>query len=142
MGQVQSLSTQTEVAASPETVRSVFLDFQRHKEWHHVYTIKCVDPTIQPANLKPGDKLDVDIKGFPFKFQFQPKIIVSSRFELFSNIVNHAHTRKILQTHSNGSEASLFCFPGTIIFTSLIVKIRWVEPRSYRKKISGGSSLL
>ncbi|KAI1385653.1 uncharacterized protein F4822DRAFT_413813 [Hypoxylon trugodes] len=72
------LSAQTEIAAPPEVVRSVFLDFQQHKEFHHIFTIKSLDPSIQPVNLKPGDKLDVDIKGYPFKFQFQPTIIENS----------------------------------------------------------------
>ncbi|KAI0008852.1 hypothetical protein F4779DRAFT_585534 [Xylariaceae sp. FL0662B] len=78
MGQSRSLSIETEISAPPETVRSVFLDFRRHKEWHHIFTIKCLDPTIEPVNLKLGDKLDIDIKGYSFKFQFQPTIVENS----------------------------------------------------------------
>ncbi|KAK8071199.1 hypothetical protein PG997_011402 [Apiospora hydei] len=74
MGQSQSVSTQTEVAAPPET----FLNFQQHKEWHGIFEIKCLDPNIQRANLKPGDKLDVNIKGYPLKFQFQPTVLYNS----------------------------------------------------------------
>jgi hypothetical protein len=60
--------------------RKQLLDFHRHKQWHQIYTIKSLDPSIEPAHLKPGHKLDVDIKGYPFKFQFQPTIAVSSDY--------------------------------------------------------------
>ncbi|RYP26548.1 hypothetical protein DL768_011688 [Monosporascus sp. mg162] len=63
MGQSQSLSTQIEIAATPET----FLDFQRYKEWHQTFSITSLDPGKQPMDLKPGDRLEVDIKGFSFK---------------------------------------------------------------------------
>jgi len=55
--------TQIEIAASPETVRSVFLDWQRYKEWHQAWTFTTHDSTKQPADLKPGDGIKVDLKG-------------------------------------------------------------------------------
>ncbi|VUC26700.1 unnamed protein product [Clonostachys rosea] len=78
MGQSHSLSVQIEIEAPPETVRSVVLDFQRYKEFHQVFTIQCLDPEMQPEDLQAGDKLDVDIKGYSFKFRFQPTLVENS----------------------------------------------------------------
>ncbi|CAH0047555.1 unnamed protein product [Clonostachys solani] len=79
MGQTCSLYSQIEINASPEIVRSVLLDFERHKNWHATYVFKCLDPKIKPIDLKPGDKLDMEIRGYtlmgcPYPFRFQPTL--------------------------------------------------------------------
>ncbi|KAF2094254.1 hypothetical protein NA57DRAFT_60886 [Rhizodiscina lignyota] len=67
MGQSQSIVTQIEIAASPKTVRAVFLDFQRYKEWHQDWTFESLNPNVQPADLMPEDRLKIDLKGTTIK---------------------------------------------------------------------------
>ncbi|KAI5460084.1 hypothetical protein BGZ63DRAFT_455619 [Mariannaea sp. PMI_226] len=58
-----TLTTEIEIAASPETVRSVFLDFQRYKDWHQTSAIVPSVSDKQAVNLAPGDRIKVDLKG-------------------------------------------------------------------------------
>ncbi|KAI1618933.1 hypothetical protein EDD36DRAFT_45546 [Exophiala viscosa] len=71
MGQSQSLSTQVEIQASPDTVRSVFMDFSRYNQWTN-WSIVPTDSGKQPADLKPNDYLKVDIGG---GMAFQPLVV-------------------------------------------------------------------
>ncbi|KAF2786101.1 hypothetical protein K505DRAFT_260652 [Melanomma pulvis-pyrius CBS 109.77] len=59
----QPPSAEIEIEASPETVRSILLDFQRHNEWNQHWTLTALDSSKQPANLKPGDKIKIVTKG-------------------------------------------------------------------------------
>ncbi|KAK0703084.1 hypothetical protein B0T26DRAFT_729782 [Lasiosphaeria miniovina] len=64
---VQTLTTQIEIAAPPEVVRSVFLDFDQYKEWHPSWlSIAVVDPAKRPADLQPKDVLKVGLKTYYF----------------------------------------------------------------------------
>ncbi|CAI6098788.1 unnamed protein product [Clonostachys chloroleuca] len=79
MGQTYSLFTKIEINAPPDIVRSVLLDFEHHKNWHATYVFKSLDPKIKPIDLRPGDKLDIEIRGYtfmgyPYPFRFQPTI--------------------------------------------------------------------
>ncbi|KAH8660547.1 hypothetical protein BX600DRAFT_438760 [Xylariales sp. PMI_506] len=62
----QSVSSSIEIAASPEVVRSVFLDFGRYSEWHKVFQIKPMEADKKPSALTPGDALEVNKNGFIF----------------------------------------------------------------------------
>ncbi|OTB08091.1 hypothetical protein M426DRAFT_7897 [Hypoxylon sp. CI-4A] len=70
MGQASSLQVETEIAAPPELVRSIFMDFPKQEQWHHIFSLTTVHSNQEAIDLKPGDKISVDIKGYAFKFAF------------------------------------------------------------------------
>ncbi|KAK4935079.1 hypothetical protein LTR10_023811 [Elasticomyces elasticus] len=74
MGQSQSLSTQVEIQASPDAVRSIFMDFPRYKQWTN-WSITPIDSSKTSADLKPNDRLKVDIGG---GMAFQPLVMENS----------------------------------------------------------------
>ncbi|WYZ45978.1 hypothetical protein EsH8_IX_000203 [Colletotrichum jinshuiense] len=67
MGQTQSVSAEIEIQASPATVRSVFLDFQRYKQWSQGWVIEPVEPTKSPLELKADDQVKVNMRGTAFQ---------------------------------------------------------------------------
>ncbi|KAF2242712.1 hypothetical protein BU26DRAFT_524277 [Trematosphaeria pertusa] len=78
MGQSQSISTRIEIAASPEAVRSVLLDFQRCAEWTQRYAFSTLNDK-QPTDLQSGDRIKVDMKGTVF----HPTVVVKHRVNPF-----------------------------------------------------------
>ncbi|KAI5863934.1 hypothetical protein GGS23DRAFT_522023 [Durotheca rogersii] len=66
MGQAFSVPCQIEIAAPPATVRSVFLDFPRYKEWQEAWTIEPVDSGKNLSEIDTGDSLRVSMHGMVF----------------------------------------------------------------------------
>ncbi|KAF1962723.1 hypothetical protein CC80DRAFT_487213 [Byssothecium circinans] len=68
MGQKHSISTTIEIASPPETVRAVFMDWQNFKTWNQRMALTPLEPSDRaPADLQPGDKIKVDLKGTVFR---------------------------------------------------------------------------
>ncbi|KDN64066.1 putative cytochrome P450 [Colletotrichum sublineola] len=67
MGFSHSVSTEIEIQASPADVRSVFLDFQRYKEWSQGWTLTPTEPGKNPSDLKDGDQIQANMKSMAFK---------------------------------------------------------------------------
>ncbi|KAK6076989.1 activator of hsp90 ATPase 1 family protein [Seiridium cupressi] len=70
MGQSQAIVAQIEIQASPETVRSVYMDFPRYKEWTN-WKFEPVVASKTSSALKPKDKLKVDLGSM----KFEPAIV-------------------------------------------------------------------
>ncbi|KAF3017788.1 hypothetical protein E8E14_009155 [Neopestalotiopsis sp. 37M] len=68
-----TISAEVEIQASPETVRSVFMNFSRYKEWSK-WTFTPADSSTKPDSLKAGDKLQVDLGSM----KFQPLVLDNS----------------------------------------------------------------
>ncbi|TDZ15557.1 hypothetical protein Cob_v011485 [Colletotrichum orbiculare MAFF 240422] len=66
MGVTHSVATEVEIAASPATVRSVFLDWPRYKEWTKVWTMETKDAATKASEVKSGDFVNVNLKGYAF----------------------------------------------------------------------------
>ncbi|GJC90756.1 hypothetical protein ColLi_13594 [Colletotrichum liriopes] len=67
MGVTISQHARIEILASPSTVRSVFLDFQRYSQWQDVFQIEPITPGQNPTELKKGDRVKVNMRGFVFR---------------------------------------------------------------------------
>ncbi|KAK1585574.1 uncharacterized protein LY79DRAFT_518511 [Colletotrichum navitas] len=67
MGSTHSLSAEIEIQASPADVRSVFLDFQRYKEWSQGWTLTPMEAGKDPSDLKDGDQIQANMRGMSFK---------------------------------------------------------------------------
>ncbi|GKT84460.1 activator of hsp90 ATPase 1 family protein [Colletotrichum tofieldiae] len=67
MGVTISQHARIEILASPSTVRSVFLDFQRYSQWQDVFQIEPITPEQDPTELKKGDRVKVNMRGFVFR---------------------------------------------------------------------------
>ncbi|OAQ98960.1 hypothetical protein LLEC1_00602, partial [Akanthomyces lecanii] len=67
-----TVTTTKVIAASPEIVRSVMLDFSRLPEWTHGF-IRSIEPA-KDGNLSEGDKLNVTLEGA----SFSPTILENS----------------------------------------------------------------
>ncbi|ETS73173.1 hypothetical protein PFICI_15118 [Pestalotiopsis fici W106-1] len=68
-----TISAEVEIQASPETVRSVFMNFSHYKEWSK-WTFTPQVPEVKPDDLKSGDKLQVDLSFM----KFQPVVLDNS----------------------------------------------------------------
>ncbi|KAI5459224.1 hypothetical protein BGZ63DRAFT_337250, partial [Mariannaea sp. PMI_226] len=73
MGQSQSITAEIEIQASPERVRSVFMDFARYSEWSQ-WSFELADSGKTPSELKAGDQLKVSLKGM----KFSPSVVKNS----------------------------------------------------------------
>jgi hypothetical protein len=64
-----SIKTSIEIAASPSTVRAIFLEFPKYSDWHHGFFKSITPDTTSPeakdsktgTSLRPGDTLHVII---------------------------------------------------------------------------------
>ncbi|KAJ4329106.1 hypothetical protein N0V84_000466 [Fusarium piperis] len=83
MGQSQTMIAEIEIQASPETVRSVFLDFPRYKEWTG-WKVEPATPTKKSDELQPKEKLKVDLGTM----KFSPALLKNSpdAFEWHGNL--------------------------------------------------------
>ncbi|KAL0941720.1 activator of hsp90 atpase 1 family protein [Colletotrichum truncatum] len=78
MGVTHSVATEVEIEASPAIVRSVFLDWNRYKEWTQVWTISPKVEGTKPSELKVGDNITANLKGVAFN-----PVILENSTELF-----------------------------------------------------------
>ncbi|KAF3351529.1 hypothetical protein VD0002_g3038 [Verticillium dahliae] len=67
MGVAITQAASIEIQASPETVRSIFLDFARYNQWQDVFDIQPATTGQSPVDLKKGDNLRVNMQGFTFR---------------------------------------------------------------------------
>jgi hypothetical protein len=122
MGQNQSIFTQIEIAAPPETVRSVvcrylaqsiyktnkweFLDFNRYPEWHRAWSFSTGDLGKEATDLQPGDRFKMNRKG-TFPPDVETILIVRVLRLFFSSIRIRVLTsaRKTPQPSFNGVQA-------------------------------------
>ncbi|RMJ10072.1 hypothetical protein CDV36_010283 [Fusarium kuroshium] len=83
MGQTQTMIAEIEIQASPETVRSVFLDFSRYKEWNG-WKVESSNTLKRPDELQPKEKLKVDLGTM----KFSPALLQNSpdAFEWHGNL--------------------------------------------------------
>ncbi|OCT46217.1 hypothetical protein CLCR_01358 [Cladophialophora carrionii] len=65
MGQSQSLSTEVEIQATPDVVRTIFSDFPRYKEWCK-WTIEPVASGKKASDLRTNDRIKVNLDGMAF----------------------------------------------------------------------------
>ncbi|KAK2041374.1 cytochrome P450 [Colletotrichum somersetense] len=74
--QTDIVLAEIEIKAPPADVRSVFLDFQRYKEWSQGWTLTPMEPGKTPSDLKDGDQIQANMKGMTFKpvIKVKPKI--------------------------------------------------------------------
>ncbi|KAL7931998.1 hypothetical protein V8C35DRAFT_308210 [Trichoderma chlorosporum] len=63
MSPILTVSMKIEIAATPDAVRSVFMDFARYAQWQSGWRIQPTDSSKQPLDLKPGDGLKVKMNG-------------------------------------------------------------------------------
>ncbi|KAH7177020.1 hypothetical protein EDB81DRAFT_898625 [Dactylonectria macrodidyma] len=73
----QSVSCSIEIQAPPATVRSVFIDFPRLKEWSK-WTVEASEPGKHPSEWKAGVRLKANLNSFKF-----PATIVENSAESF-----------------------------------------------------------
>ncbi|KAI1844648.1 hypothetical protein JX266_009104 [Neoarthrinium moseri] len=66
MGQSPSITAEIEIQASPDAVRSVFMDFGRYKEWSQWY-FEPVEATKSPTELQEGDRMKIDLGAMKFE---------------------------------------------------------------------------
>ncbi|KAJ4258124.1 hypothetical protein NW762_008265 [Fusarium torreyae] len=78
MGQKLSLVVEVEIEAPIETVRSVFKDFPRYKEWSS-WSIEPAVSSKRKDDLVPKDKLKVDVKDL----KFTATLLVSNSSETY-----------------------------------------------------------
>ncbi|KAH6645391.1 hypothetical protein BKA67DRAFT_664474 [Truncatella angustata] len=73
MGQSQSMSAEVEIQASPDAVRTVFMDFPQYKEW----TKWNIEPAVlgtKSTDLSAKDKLNVNLGSM----KFSPVVVENS----------------------------------------------------------------
>ncbi|KAK6200749.1 hypothetical protein LQW54_009553 [Pestalotiopsis sp. IQ-011] len=59
------ISAEIEIQASPDVVRTVFMNFSQYKQWSR-WTFTPSAPETKPHDLKAGDQLQVDLNGMKF----------------------------------------------------------------------------
>ncbi|VUC36566.1 unnamed protein product, partial [Clonostachys rosea] len=121
MGKPIIVSAQIEIQASPDAVRSVFLDFSQYKYWQQGWEITPNRPNETNFNLFVGGRLRVKIHGVTFRPYIQensaeyfsweaslPGLTGKRHFYFNPSKVNPGATTFVQEEHFTGAMTHMF----------------------------------